>query len=117
MTDTRQTKLATALNATGQEQAANGKALVDHRRHGRHRDPRAAAQTTGRSKIMITEQIAHPDCGAVENLLRSDAYGGRESSLLLAARDATSALERAQEYAAIEAQDVLSQADEALVLG
>jgi hypothetical protein len=36
---------------------------------------------------------------------------------LLAIREAGAALEREREQAAIEAQDVLSQADEALVMG
>ena len=66
---------------------------------------------------MITEQTAHRDFEAVENPLTSFADGGRESSLWLAARDAMAVLELAQEDAAIEAQDVLAQADEALILG
>ena len=66
---------------------------------------------------MITQQIAHRDFEAVENLLMSLADGGRKSSLWLAALDARSALAHAQEEAAIEAEDVLVQADEALVLG
>ena len=46
------------------------------------------------------------------------AAGGGEPSLLLAAREeAKVGLARAREDAAIEAQDVLAQADEALVLG
>jgi hypothetical protein len=70
-----------------------------------------------RSKKMITQKIAHRDFGELENMLAGLADDGREPSLLLAARDADASLARAQEDAAIEAQDVLSQADEALVLG
>jgi hypothetical protein len=43
--------------------------------------------------------------------------GGRGVVPLLAIREAGAALEREREQAAIEAQDVLSQADEALVMG
>ncbi len=43
--------------------------------------------------------------------------GGREVVLPLVIREARAALEREREQAAIEAQDVLSQADEALVMG
>ena len=59
---------------------------------------------------MITEEIANRDLEAVENLLTSLADGGGEGSLL-------AVLTRAQEEAAIEAQDILMQADEALVMG
>ena len=117
MTDTRKTTVATAGNTTGEEQAANGTVVVDHRRQVRHRDPVVVVQPIERSRNMITQQIAHRDFEAEENLLTSLADGGRESSLWLAAQYTRSALARAQENAAIEAQDVLSQADEALVLG
>ncbi len=60
---------------------------------------------------MITEETAHRDIEAVENLLTSLADGGHEQSLWLAT------LTRAQEEAAIEAQGILMQADEALVMG
>lgn len=71
---------------------------------------------------MITQEIAHQviahqDFGTLEDLLAGLVDGGRESSPLLVARNAKAALARAQEDAAIEAQDILSQADEALVLG
>jgi hypothetical protein len=100
MTDTRQTTVATAVNTTGEEQAANGRAIVDHRHQIR----------IERSRKMITEEIANRDLEAVENLLTSLADGGGEGSLL-------AVLTRAQEEAAIEAQDILMQADEALVMG
>ena len=45
------------------------------------------------------------------------AGGGRRSSFLLGAREARVAPARAQEDAAIEVGNVLSQADEALVMG
>lgn len=66
---------------------------------------------------MITQKIAHRDFGELENMFAGFADDGGEPSLLLAARNADAALARAQEDAAMEAQDVLSQADEALVLG
>ena len=117
MTDTRQTTVATAVNTTGEGQAANGIAVVDHRRQVQHRDPVVVVRPIERSTKMITQQIAHQDFEAVEDLLTSLADGGRESSLWLAAQYTRPALARAQENAAIEAQDVLSQADEALVMG
>ena len=67
---------------------------------------------------MINQEIVHQDLGLIEGRFASPADGGRGFSLLLAAQEeARAALARAQEQAAIEAQDVLSQADEALVLG
>ncbi len=67
---------------------------------------------------MISQEMAHRDFGLVEERFASLAAGGGELSLLLAAREeAKVGLARAQEDAAIEAQDVLVQADEALVLG
>jgi hypothetical protein len=78
---------------------------------------------TERSKKMINQEMVHQDLesvGSVEGRFASPADSGRGFSLLLAAQEeeeARAALARAQEYAAIEAQDVLSQADEALVMG
>ena len=67
---------------------------------------------------MFSTEMMHRDFGSVEEGFASLAGGGRGLSLLLAARgEAGSILARAREDAAIEAQDVLSQADEALVLG
>jgi hypothetical protein len=66
---------------------------------------------------MITQEIAHQDFGTLEDLLVGLADGGRESQLLLAAQNAKAILARAREDAAIEAQGVLRQADEALVMG
>jgi hypothetical protein len=70
---------------------------------------------------MIDQEMVHQDLGSVgsvEGRFASPADGGWGFSLLLAAQEeARAALARAQEYAAIEAQDVLSQADEALVMG
>jgi hypothetical protein len=110
MTDTRQTKEATAVNTTGEKRAANGGAIAGHRHLVRHRDPAAVVQPIDRSSRMITEEIAHRDFEAVENLLTSLADGRGELSPL-------TALTRAQEEAIIEAQDILTQADEALVMG
>ena len=67
---------------------------------------------------MFNQEIVHQDFATVEDRFASLAGGGRELALLLVARKAASAfLARAQEDAAIEAEDVLSQAEEALVLG
>ena len=68
---------------------------------------------------MIDQEMVHQDLGSVEGRFASPAHGGRGFSLLLTAQDEAwaAALARAQEDAAIEAQDALSQADEALVLG
>jgi hypothetical protein len=67
---------------------------------------------------MLGQEMVHQDFGSVEDTFGIPASGGRELSLLLAAREeARAALARAQEQAAIEAQDILSQADEALVMG
>ncbi len=65
---------------------------------------------------MIDQKMAHRGFGSVEERFAS---GGTGFSLLLAAQEEArvTVLARAQEDAAIEAQDVLSQADEALVLG
>jgi hypothetical protein len=63
---------------------------------------------TERSEKMLEREMVHLELGSVEEGL---AGGGRELSVLLAA------LARAQEDATIEAQDILAQADEALVLG
>jgi hypothetical protein len=67
---------------------------------------------------MINQEMAHRDFGSVEERFASLAAGVRELPLLLAAQEeARAALAHAQEDAAIEAQGVLAQADEALVLG
>jgi hypothetical protein len=67
---------------------------------------------------MFNREMVHRDFGSVEDRFASLARGGRGLSLLLGAQEeAKAALAGAQEHAAIEAQDVLSQADEALVLG
>ena len=67
---------------------------------------------------MLNREIVHQDFGSVEERFAGLSCGGREFSLLLAAQEeARAALARAQEEADIEAHDVLSQADEALVLG
>jgi hypothetical protein len=68
---------------------------------------------------MLNQAMAHRDFGSVEERFAGIAGGVLEFSLLLAGQEEarTTALARAQEHAAIEAQDVLSQADEALVLG
>ncbi len=67
---------------------------------------------------MINQEMAHRDFGSVEERFASLVGDARDFSLLLVAREeARAALARVREHAAIEAQDVLSQADEALVMG
>ncbi len=67
---------------------------------------------------MLNREIVHQDFASVEERFASLVDGARDLSLSLAVQEeARTALVRAQEDAAIEAQDVLSQADEALVLG
>jgi hypothetical protein len=117
MTDTPQTGIATEVNTTRGEQAANGNADVDHRPRVRHRDHVEAVRSIERSREMITRQTAQQDLEAVETLFTSFADGGREFPFWLVALDTRSALARAREDAAMEAQDALAQADEALVLG
>ena len=68
---------------------------------------------------MFNREMVHKDFGSLEEGFASLAGGGRELSLLLAAHEGPRAtLARAQEHAALEAQDdILLQADEALVMG
>ena len=67
---------------------------------------------------MLNREIVHQDFASVEERFASLVDGARDLSLSLAVQEgARAALVRAQEDVAIEAQDVLSQADEALVLG
>lgn len=66
---------------------------------------------------MFNQGMVQRDFGSVADGFASLA-GGLEFPLLLAGQEeAWAALALAQEDAAIEAQDVLSQADEALVMG
>ncbi len=66
---------------------------------------------------MLSQEMVHQDFGSAEDTFATPAGGGRELSLLFGAQEARAALACTQEDAAIEAQDVLSQADEALVMG
>ncbi len=67
---------------------------------------------------MFNTEIAHQDFGPIEDALGAlPRVGRRGLAPLLAAQMAMAALAREQEHAAIEAEDVLSQADEALVMG
>ena len=67
---------------------------------------------------MLNRESVHQDFASVEERFASLVDGARDLSLSLAVQEeARAALVRAQEDAAIEAQDVLSQANEALVLG
>jgi hypothetical protein len=71
-----------------------------------------------RSERMFNLELVQRDFGSVEEGFASLAGGGRVLPLLLAAQmEATAALARAREDAAIEAQNALAQADEALVMG
>jgi hypothetical protein len=67
---------------------------------------------------MLNLEKAYRDLGPIEEARGAGSpLGGRGVVPMLAIREATAALEREWEQAAIEAQDVLSQADEALVMG
>jgi hypothetical protein len=67
---------------------------------------------------MINLEMAHRDIAPIEDASGALApVGGGELVPLLAVRRAVDALAREREHAAIEAEDVLSQADEALVMG
>ena len=67
---------------------------------------------------MFNQEMEYRDFGTVEERFASLVGDAQDFSLLLAAQEkAREALARAQEHAAIEAQDILPQADEALVLG
>jgi hypothetical protein len=66
---------------------------------------------------MIEQEMAHQDLGTVGRRFASPS-GGRWFWLLLEVQQGAGAtLSRTQEDAAIEAEDILSQADEALVMG
>lgn len=67
---------------------------------------------------MTTQEKAHRDFGSVEDLFASLADGEEDLSLVFVVQEkARAALAREQEDVAIEAQDILSQAEEALVMG
>ena len=69
------------------------------------------------SEQVLDREMVHQDFGSVEDKFAGLAGGGQGLLLLLAGREARAVPARAQEQATIEAQDVLSQADEALVMG
>ncbi len=67
---------------------------------------------------MLKLETAYPDFGPIEDASGSGSpVVGRGLAPLLAFLEAGAALERAREQAAMEAQDILTQADEALVMG
>ena len=71
---------------------------------------------------MLSQEIVHQDFRSVGDTVATPANGGQEElSLVLATQEAEeevrAALARVLGHADIEAQDVLTQADEALVLG
>ena len=67
---------------------------------------------------MLNVEKAYRDFGPVEDARETGSpLGGLGVVPLLALREARAALEREREQAAIEAQDILSQSDEALVMG
>ena len=66
---------------------------------------------------MFNQEMIHWDSGSVEERFASLVGGARDLALLVAVQEAGAVLALAQEDTAIEAQDVLSQADEALVMG
>jgi hypothetical protein len=66
---------------------------------------------------MLKLETAYPDFGPIEDASGSGSpVSGRGSTPLLAIREAGAALEREREQAAMETQDILTQADEALVV-
>jgi hypothetical protein len=67
---------------------------------------------------MLKLEAAHRDFGPIEDVAGDGSpVWGRGLTPTLAIREIRTALEREREHAAMEAQDVLSQADEALVMG
>jgi hypothetical protein len=67
---------------------------------------------------MINLGTTQREFGSIEDTLGAFApIGGRGLVAALATQEAVAALAREQENAAIEAEDILTQADEALVLG
>ena len=67
---------------------------------------------------MLNVEKAYRDFGPIEDAREAvSPLGGRPVVPLLAIREARAALESEREQAAMEAQDVLAQADEALVMG
>jgi len=78
-----------------------------------------ASREIERSEKMLNLEMTHRDFESVEDVWAIPTpFGGQELVLLLATQEeARTALAREHEHAAIEAEDVLSQADEALVMG
>lgn len=71
-----------------------------------------------RSEETLNTGMARRELGPIEEAWGAGSpLGGRGLVPLLAIRETVAALERELEHAAIEAQDVLAQADEALVMG
>ena len=67
---------------------------------------------------MLKLETARRDFGPIEDAAGNGPPArGRGLAPLLVIREIGVALEREREHTAIEAQDVLSQADEALVMG
>lgn len=67
---------------------------------------------------MFNQEMVHRDSGSVEERFARLVGDARDFAFLLAVQEeARAALARTHEDMAIEAQDVLSQADEALVMG
>ena len=67
---------------------------------------------------MINPGTTKLEFGSIEDALGAFAsIGGRDLLASPAAREAMTALAREQEHMAMEAQDTLTQADEALVMG
>ena len=62
---------------------------------------------------MLNQQIEPRDSGSVEDAFATPVGGGRELLLSLTVQEARTILARAQERAAIEAEDFWGQADEA----
>jgi hypothetical protein len=66
-----------------------------------------------RSEKLLNQDMEPRDSGSVEDAFATPAGGGRELLLSLTAQEAKAILARAQERAAIEAEDFWGQAEEA----
>jgi len=71
-----------------------------------------------RSEKMLNLETVYGDLGPAKAVSEPPSQtGGQNRVPFLVAREALAAVAREQEQAAIEAEDVLAQADEALVMG
>jgi len=82
------------------------------------REPHLVGRDSERSDKMLNTEIERQGFGPIDDALEALPRVGRRRLVpLLANGEVVAALVREQEHAAIEAEDVLSQADEVLVMG